>query len=58
MERAAPLTRLITVMAAVGRQRALEEAAGAGWPLPDSVAVHLWLYSNGWFSPTPPEHDE
>lgn len=47
MFRSVSLERVQRVFAAAARQKALEEAEAAGWPLPSGLAVELWLYDLG-----------
>lgn len=58
MERAGCLAKLRATLVAVARRRASEEAARAGWPLPDALALHLSLYALGLVPPTLPGDDE
>lgn len=39
--------RLRRAFAAVARQKTLQEAEGAAWPLPPEIAVHLLLLQLG-----------
>lgn len=52
MERLQALDRLQRTFAAVVRQRLEDEAARQGWPLPDPLSLHLWLYAEGFSGPT------
>lgn len=52
MERLRALARLQRTLAAVALRRGFAEASRAGWPLPERLALHLWLYAEGLVGPT------
>ena len=58
VERSRCLARLRLTVAAVAQRRWAEEAARAGWPLPDGLRLHLWLYALGLAAPTNPDGEE
>lgn len=52
MRRSQALAQLQRTLVQVARQRSQAEAAREGWPLPERLALHLWLYAEGLAGPT------
>ena len=50
----AGLARALAGVAELRQRR----ADGGRWPLPADLAVHLFLYANGWIPPTRPDPGE
>jgi hypothetical protein len=54
MERGLLVARLTWLLGVAFRQRLLDDARRRGWPLPQGLAVHLWLYACGLAPPSRP----
>jgi hypothetical protein len=58
MKRSQALGRLQRTLMAVAQRRRVEEAARGRWPLPEDLALHLWLYAEGLAGPTCVDRDD